>query len=78
MLDWSLLSFRSGLPVLAVTGDSSAKGTFGIDVDTDMFSAFIKSAFGMVWRCMWATICFIVFCNVSKRGEGRSHKYTLM
>ena len=70
MFDWSLLSFRSGLPVLAVAGDSSAKGTFGVDVGTEMFLAFLKSAFGMVWRCMWATICFIVFCKVSKKGGG--------
>jgi len=69
------LSFRWGIPVLAVAGDRSAKGIFGIDVGTEMFSAFTKSAFGMVLRCLWVTICFIVFCKVKKGG---SQKYTLM
>jgi hypothetical protein len=54
---------RWGIPVLAVAGERSAKGTFGIDVGTEMFLAFMKFAFGMVLSCLWATICFIVFCR---------------
>ena len=70
MFDWILCRFVGGIPVLAVAGDRSAKGTFGIDVGTEMFSAFTKSAFGMVLRCLWVTICFIVFCKVQKKGGG--------
>jgi hypothetical protein len=77
MFDWIHCRFVEGIPVLAVAGDRSAKCTFGIDVSTEMFSAFTKSAFGVVLICPWATICFIVFCKVQKRG-GRSQKYTLM